>query len=140
MLDVVACQVWRTPALAARLLDSVTRHPTLHTLGIVDDASNVPAAAGAALAGIVAANAPTLTALDVSGCSMGDAGLAPLLEALASNSHLRGLDIRENEMSAAFARDHMLPAVRANTSLRELKTGLEENAAVKEALAILAQR
>ena len=47
--------------------------------------------------------------------------MALIVEALATNSHLRELDVSFNEISEEFAREHLLPAVRANTSLRKLK-------------------
>ena len=47
------------------------------------------------------------------------AGLAPIVEALALNRHLRELDLSYNDMSEAFAREQLLPALRANTTLRE---------------------
>ncbi len=59
-----------------------------------------------------------LDALDVSASRLGDAGLRPLLEALPHNTCLQTLSIYRNNASAAFARDVLLPAVRANTSLR----------------------
>jgi hypothetical protein len=47
--------------------------------------------------------------------------LAPIVEALARNRHLRELDIRYNGVSEAFAREQLLPAVRANRTLRALR-------------------
>jgi hypothetical protein len=69
---------------------------------------------------LVAANAPALQQLSVSCCQLGDAGMGPLVEALRHNTHLRSLYCRCNYTSEAFARDRLLPAVRANTSLRRL--------------------
>jgi hypothetical protein len=68
----------------------------------------------------VAANAHALTELDVAHNRLGDEGLRPLFEALPLNTHLRTLDVSWNDMNAAFAHDVLLPAVRANTSLRTL--------------------
>jgi hypothetical protein len=47
-------------------------------------------------------------------------GLAPLVDALPRNTHLRLLDCAETDMSNTFVHDRFLPAIRANTSLREL--------------------
>jgi hypothetical protein len=58
-------------------------------------------------------------ALDVSLCALGDAGLRPLFAALPANKHLRTLESTTTRSRTLF----MLPAVRANSSLRELKTG-----------------
>ena len=140
-IRLVHCDLWRHHAQAVQLLDALVGHPTLRELCLSDnDALFVPDIPGAALARLLAADAPALTALDVSGCWLGNAVLMLLLHALPSNSHLLSLDISGNGMTAAFARERLLPAVRANTSLRELKTGFEANAAVREALALLAQR
>jgi Ran GTPase-activating protein (RanGAP) involved in mRNA processing and transport len=76
--------------------------------------------AGTSLGALVAANAPALTMLNVSSCALGDEGLGPLVDALAANTHLQTLNCSGNGMSKAFAFDRLLPAVRANTSLRSL--------------------
>ena len=52
--------------------------------------------------------------------ALGDAGMGPLLDALAQNTHLRLLYCTNTGMSEGFARDRFLPAVRANTSLKVL--------------------
>jgi hypothetical protein len=110
---------------AAALLSALTGHSSLRTLILSNNRvlAAEAVAAAAAFGALVATNAPALTELDVSFCWLGDAGLRPLLEALPHNTHLRTLDIKRNDMSAAFARDVLLPAVRANTSLRMLHTG-----------------
>ena len=74
---------------------------------------------GGLLGAIVAADAP-LQALRIVGCELGDVGMGPLVAALPRNTHLRALECRFNDMSAAFTRDMLLPAVRENTGLREL--------------------
>ena len=73
------------------------------------------------LGALVAANTPALRTLDLSMSVLGDAGLGPVCEALARNTHLSVLNCSYNNMGAAFARDVFLPVVRANTSLRELR-------------------
>jgi hypothetical protein len=113
--------VWRNVDAAAALLGALTAHSSVRTLNFLhNDAEAGAAAVGAALGTIVAANAPALTELSVSHNALGDAGLRPLLEALPANTHLRELDVACNGMSEAFARDVLLPVVRANTSLRML--------------------
>jgi hypothetical protein len=88
---------------------------------------------------LLAANAHALQKLDVSYCNIGDAGLRPLFDALPRNTHLRTLYLGENGMSEAFARDVLLPAVRANSSLTMLWTGVL-HAAAAEAEAIVTRR
>jgi hypothetical protein len=118
---------WQDTDVAAALLGALTGHCSLHTLQLADTLHTageppeaVRPAAGAALGALVAANAPALTELDVSWSHLGDAGLRPLFDALPHNVHLCTLDVAGNDMSEAFARDVLLPAVRANESLRKL--------------------
>jgi hypothetical protein len=75
----------------------------------------------AALAALIAADAPALHVLRCGDYSLGDAGLATIVEALPLNRHLRTLDVSNSGMTEACARERLLPAVRANTTLRELK-------------------
>jgi hypothetical protein len=145
-------QLWSDRAVAAALLGALTGHASLRELRITaenvhvldrflddDDQRHI----GAALLGsLIAANAPALTTLDVHYCRLGDAGLRPLFAALPGNSHLRTLDCSMNNISAAFAADVLLSAVRANTSLRTLITHAEEQPpnAAREAEALVAGR
>jgi hypothetical protein len=116
---------------AAELLGALTGHASLCVLGlrenVVEGADQ--AAVGAALGRLVAANARALTELDVSECDLGDDGLRALFEALPANTYLRKLNCSENEMSDAFGRDVLLPAVRGNTSLRQLNYYGDEDVA-----------
>ena len=115
-----SADLWRDGAAAAAVLRALTGHPTLDEISLIANPPHDPVAAGAALGALVAANTPALRLLRV-GCSLlGDAGLAPLCDALPHNTHLRSLRCSNNGMSAEFARDRFVPAVRANTSLRML--------------------
>jgi hypothetical protein len=140
-LSFVSMRLWSDTDAAAALLSALTGHPSVRTLILavnrVDAAHE--AAAGAALGALVAANAPALTELNASSSNLGDAVLRPLIEALPANAHLRELDISYNGMSEAFARDVLLPAVRANTSLRTLRVDIEIPGAVA-AMALVAAR
>jgi hypothetical protein len=113
---------WEDADGSAAVLTSLTGHPSVQKLYVVNNEVQAAAApaAGAALGALVAANAPALSTLNVSFCFLGDAGLAPLLDVLPRNTHLRKLRCLGSGMSAAFARDTFLPAIRANTSLRQL--------------------
>jgi hypothetical protein len=111
------------PAAAAALLGALTGHPSLRILDVcfnsVDGrAAPVVATAGAALAALLAANAPALQELHMLDCDLGDAGLGPLADALPHNTHLRVLNCSRNDLSEAFRRDRLLPAVRANPGLK----------------------
>jgi hypothetical protein len=134
-------QFWRTPAAAALLLGALTAHPSVRAVCLQDNIADreLEAAVGIALAALVAANAPALEQLNLGGCLLGDAGMRALFEALPRNTHLRTLDCSDNDITEAFARDVLLPAVRANTSLQLLRAG-GEFAAVREAEQLVARR
>jgi hypothetical protein len=114
------------PAVADALLSALRGHTSLQELCIIAHELKYEQEdqlhAGMLLGTLVAADAPALTALDVSCCYVSDAGMRPLFEALPGNSHLRQLKCSGNGITDEFARDVLLPAVRANTSLRTLVT------------------
>jgi hypothetical protein len=93
---------------------------------------------GAALRALLRANAPALHTLDIHSNRLGDAGMGPVVKALRCNTRLTKLDCSDNRLSYAFARDRLLPAVRANASLRELAAG--DSAPEREAVALVAAR
>jgi hypothetical protein len=118
--------LWRDIAVATALLGALTGHPSLHSLNISDNDVD-PAGqhhAGALIAALVAANAPALTALDVSRCRLVDEGLGPLFDALPANTHLTTLRCTYNHLTDGFSRETLLPAVRANGSLRVLEVAV----------------
>jgi hypothetical protein len=121
-LHLAALRLWDDLAAAATLLGALAAHPSLRALSIRGSSVRHAdrAAAGASLAALLAANAPALTELDVAFCNLGDDGLAPLLQALRANTHLRALACPVNDITEAFAADVLLPAVRASGSLRAL--------------------
>jgi hypothetical protein len=129
--------MWRDPAAATALLGALTGHLSLRSLNI--STNDVHAQTGAALGALVAANAPALHELKVSFCNLGDAGLRPLFDALPANTHLRTLSCSGKKLSDAFARDTLLPAVRANSGLRKLDTYLYFDDA-REAEALVQRR
>jgi hypothetical protein len=108
---------------AGTFLGALVGHSSLRELRIFEENTNAEDcnAFGAALGALVAADTPALQVLECFRCSLGDAGLAPIFMALPLNHHLRELYVDENRMSKAFAHERLLPAVRANTTLRELK-------------------
>ena len=111
--------LFRDGAVATALLAALTDHPSIRSINLSfdepfednddedddydgddDDDDDGIAAAGVALGALAAANAPALTALDVSYCSLGK-HLAPLLTALAvHNTHLRTLMCVNNRIFA----------------------------------------
>jgi hypothetical protein len=141
VLTLRQARLWLNPAAATTLLGALTGHPSLRSLDIYCNQVS-PAGqeeAGAALGALVAANAPALQELNLHECDLGDAGLRPLFDALPANAHLRKLDCTHNELSDAFVRNALLPAVRANASLRKLKTGRASHEA-HEAMSLVQRR
>jgi hypothetical protein len=108
---------------AGAVLGALVGHQSLRKFTITRQRGT--AAFGDALAALIAVDAPALHTLVCSCNSLEDAGLAPIVEALALNRHLRELDVRDatygNRMSEAFARERLLPALRANTTLCDFK-------------------
>jgi hypothetical protein len=141
-LSLPALIVWYNVAAAAELIYALTAHPRLRLLDLSRDHGGYGglgiAAVGAALAALLLANAPALQTLDICRSSLRDEGMGPVVEALRHNTHLTKLDCKENDMSEAFARDVLLPAVRANAALRELVVGV--SAPEREAVALVAAR
>jgi hypothetical protein len=101
-----------------------TGHLTLRELDLNFNHVNAVAApaVGAALAALVAANSALLS-LHVYDCNLGDDAARPLFAAVAGSTRLRTLLCSQNDISAECAREAILPAIQANTSLRELYFG-----------------
>jgi hypothetical protein len=121
------------------LLRALTAHPSLNTLKLSEErggTAEASAVVGEALGALVAADTAALMALNLTSYELGDAGLGPLVEALPSNTHLRALLLSPRGCSETFVVDALLPAVRANASLRTLKTDLwDMDGALRDALA-----
>jgi hypothetical protein len=75
---------------------------------------------GHAIGALVAADAPALEELAISFYESGTDVLGPLFDALPHNTHLRMLALLRPDLSAVFAEQRLLPALRANASLRQL--------------------
>ena len=110
------------------LLRALIGHGTLQELNLY---GNPPGgepeciAVGHSLAQLVEAHS-RLHSLDVGCCSLGDAGMRPLFAAVARSGRLRELPCNYNEISAACARDVVLPAVQTNASLRQISFAQSE--------------
>ena len=125
------------------LLGGLVGHPSLRELRVINnDTSFVDdrIAYGAALAALIAADAPALQVLKCACNAFGDGGLAPIVEALPLNHHLQQLDLSWNDMSKEFARHRLLPAVRANTALRKFKCDTDERRAARKAVRLVRRR
>jgi hypothetical protein len=128
---------WSIPAAGTALLGALTGHASLQRLDFSGNllATDAPsmAAAAAALGAPVAAD--TLVFLDLTFSSLGDAALRPLFDALPGVTRLRTLrcfdgGFVQDDLSDAFIRDRVLPALRANASLRELALGDSKRASM----------
>jgi hypothetical protein len=139
-----SCRLFEDAAAAALVLGALTAHRGLRTLdfsfNIFQPGDQFPSL-GAALGALVAANAHALEELDLTGCALGDVGLGPLVDALPLNTHLRTLNLDRIRCTNDFARARLLPAVRANTSLRRLfvQDDVQDDAAA-EAMALVRLR
>ena len=120
MLD--NCYLWADPAAAGMVLAALAARSTLFTLTLHHDRVGETQAqqftAGTQLTQLITVG--WLNDLLLKQCSLGEVGLAPIFAALSVATRLERLDLTGEEMSSAFARDAVLPAVRANTSLRYL--------------------
>jgi hypothetical protein len=128
-------------SITALLLDALAAHARLRSVRL-QFRHNAPdekfVACGSALGALVAADAPALTELDVFESGLGDIGMGALMDVLPHNTHLLTLDCSGNLLSATFLRERLLPAVRANTSLRSLI--VDDSPAEREAMALVAAR
>ena len=145
MLDLSYAQLCRDMRVAGALLGALQGHPSLRELHITCEYTTSTtmedrSAFGAALGELVAADVPALRELVCYGNSLGDAGLAPIVEALVLNHHLRRLNICSNGMSEAFARERLLPAVRANTALCSLHCAESTESAAWKAMELVRRR
>ena len=86
------------------------------------------------MAQLVAANAPSLARLSIRHSVLGEDGLRPVLAALPRNTHLRQLGCGgwdNDDIGKRFVISTLVPAVKANTSLRRLWAGQHGGPAVK---------
>jgi len=80
---------------------------------------------GRALGALLTANLPSLRELNVGYCHLGDDGMTPLLDGLAANTQLRKLDCHFCNVSMAFERDRVKPALASLTARVKLSAVAE---------------
>ena len=108
-------------AAVAAILGALVGHRSLAKLELSSSMLRDHMATGAALARLLRANAPALTELSLDETQFVEEGLGLVYDALRRNRHLCTLNVRGNHrMNRGFFRNRLLPAVRANTSLRTL--------------------
>jgi hypothetical protein len=133
--------LWREPADATTLLRALHGHPSLRCIDLsYNDVLEEQTTAGAELAALVAADAPALAELKITGCHLGARGMRPLFEAMAANTHLRTLHCEFNMLREDWhaARAWLLPALAANVSLRSLVMLNEHEEAIDVAVEAVA--
>lgn len=136
--------LWPARRTMTALISSLVGHHSLRHLNLCG--TQLEPAAGAALYALVAADAPALTVLNLWGCWLTLNVLGMLCDALPRNTHLRTLEFNSCRppLPAGFIAHHLLPAVRANSSLRHLIVSngphADGEAEVREAQRIVAER
>ena len=122
----------RPPGGASRdvvtgLLDAAATLPALAELDLWDSNVQDKVATGRALGALLAADSPSLRTLRLNSCRLGDQGLTPLLIGVAANMHLRVLECcDENQLSAAFERERVVPVLNALEARMELDEEAEQ--------------
>jgi len=113
------------------VLDAFRRMPALVCLDL--RRNKAPAAVrdavGRALGALLADDAEKLRHLNVELCGLGDRGLAPLLDGMEKNTHLKTLYSCRNEASRAFHRRRLTPlqAADARVKANALDTDNDDN-------------
>jgi hypothetical protein len=125
MLKLKAVNLWADVAAASQLIAAMEGHPALQELSTEFNRTygtpDTQRAAGECLSRLIA-HSTSLKFVDVSYSELGEAGMTPIFEALRGSTVLEVLSFGciDALFSAEFARNVLLPAVRANTSLRRL--------------------
>ena len=119
-------KLWADTAAASQLIAAIEGLPCLQEVSLAGNSTDgTPAAqraAGECIARLIARSS-SLRKLEVQYSKLGETGLAPIFEALRGSAGLTELDLTREHISADYARVVVLPAVRANSSLRQLNLG-----------------
>ena len=103
------------------ILTSLVGHPSLAVLYLYYMWGAHVASIGPALGALLAADAPALRELSVTGMLLGDDGAEPVVHGLAQNTHLRLLNVASSwGLGASFSLQQLLPVARAHPTLRLL--------------------
>ena len=121
-LTIENVHLWEDGHDTDALFAALQSHSSLRSLSF--KRNRVPAAMsvaiGSKLGALIAANASALKSLDLYDCNLGDAGMGPVVAALPRNTHLRSLELDNNNMTEPFARAHLLPALQACTTVHTI--------------------
>ena len=124
------------------LLHALSESSSLTTLRLTGSKLTTPEAKlafGEALA-LLLLKTTSLEVLVLRDCELSTAALQPMFAAFGSSKTLRELDCSGNDFSSQFALWAVLPAVRLNTSLRELVFNKADIPALVEAEALVKAR
>ena len=126
-LDFREPSFFRDMRAAEIVMRALVGHPSVTHLFFGGGAAALSAAdltiLGAAMGALVAADATALCCLAFQRVMLNEDCLVPLVNALPRNRHLRQLSLPQADLSEAFVREQLLPAVSANTALRHLDAG-----------------
>ena len=93
------------------LLDAAAALPALSVLDLGLSVFQDINDAGRAFGALLRSNLPSLRILHVNDSRLGEEAMAALLDGLAANTHLHKLECRLNNVSEAFERDRLAPAL-----------------------------
>ena len=131
--------LWADTAAASQLIAALEVLPAQQEVSLLWNHVDVTPAtqhvAGECLARLIA-RSTSLWKLDLDYNELGEAGLAPIFQALRGNASLVELSLNGEQIRALFVRNVVLPAVRSNTTLRILE-GLRSVASIAEPLSEL---
>ena len=140
VLELTNLSLFSTLASGLATLAVCTDHPTLRVLGLSANKA-IDGCADEAVGRALGAMVETLESLSIVDCAFGDEGMGPLFDALRRPlSRLSTLDASFSCLSRQCSRRTVLPAVRANASLRRLSFGYTMDESLQEATAIVAAR
>jgi hypothetical protein len=114
--------IWHREGAAvagARVLRALTGHASVRCVRMSDCEGDSPLMVDA-IAALIAENTPALVDVSFTGSSLGDVGMTAVAGALRRNTHLRHVQLGDNDVSLACTRDVLMPALRVNGNLRNV--------------------
>ena len=100
-------------AMSGAVMDALLELPALRSLHLEFYINMQTTVAAGNISALLAADPPNFSILDLDSYHHVEDLLAPVLDALAANTHLRELRCCESMLSEAFRRDRLAPALAA---------------------------